>query len=434
MASKSNIKELPLGPAADEDMPSNPPPDGAPKKRGGARLIRITLGSLILLIAGWVFIPDMLFPISSNAVINAHVITLRAPIEGDVLSIDASAGRRVAKNEILVRLGNHRVDDAQLSALRAQQATLLEKIAALEQELIELQRIGQRLKTSSGEYRDAIGERYTALLAEANARLIARRAVAEEAAATLQRQQTLYSKQLSTLAALEAAQRAEIVALADLREAERAVERVKVEKHSAAQGIYFGDGYNNVPYTQQRGDEILLRGQALRSELRDSRIRLQETERQAAVEQQRLERLNLAELAAPAAGQVWLQLAAHGEYVTAGAPLLQILDTSRLFLMVSLDERHFDDIAVGDDAVVDLIASPKSLHGTVERVQGNEAKLDDSVLAVAAPPIKPREFLVVVNLDKAGFADESEIFNHVGRRAKVSFHKSDGPADTTPSP
>ncbi len=279
MASKSNIKELPLGTAADEDMPSNTPPAGAPKKRGGARLIRITLGSLILLIAGWVFIPDMLFPISSNAVVNAHVITLRAPIEGDVLSIAANAGRRVAKNEILVRLGNHRVDDAQLSALRAQQATLLEKIAALEQELIELQRIGQRLKTSSGEYRDAIGERYTALLAEANARLIARRAVAEEAAATLQRQQTLYSKQLSTLAALEAAQRAEIVALADLREAERAVERVKVEKHSAAQGIYFGDGYNNVPYTQQRGDEILLRGQALRSELRDSRIRLQETER-----------------------------------------------------------------------------------------------------------------------------------------------------------
>lgn len=434
MASKSNIKELPLGPAADEDTPPNTPPDGAPKKRGGARLIRITLGSLILLIAGWVFIPDLIFPISSNAVVNAHVITLRAPIEGDVLSIAASAGRRVAKNEILVRLGNNRVDDAQLSALRAQQATLLEKIAALEQELIELQRIGQRLKTSSGEYRDAIGERYTALLAEANARLIARRAVAEEAAATLQRQQTLYSKQLSTLAALEAAQRAEIVALADLREAERAVERVKVEKHSAAQGIYFGDGYNNVPYTQQRGDEILLRGQALRSELRDSRIRLQETERQAAVEQQRLERLNLAELAAPAAGQVWLQLAAPGEYVTAGAPLLQILDTSRLFLMVSLDERHFDDIAVGDDAVVDLIASRKSLHGTVERVQGNEAKLDDSVLAVAAPPIKPREFLVVVNLNKAGFADESEIFNQVGRRAKVSFHKSDGPADTAPSP
>ncbi|MEK7321509.1 MAG: HlyD family efflux transporter periplasmic adaptor subunit [Pseudomonadota bacterium] len=424
MASKSNIKGLPLGPVADEDTPATEPPHGVKKKLAGGRLIRIILGSSILLIAGWVFIPDLLFPISSNAVVNAHVITLRAPIEGDVLSITATTGGTVAKDEILIRLGNNRVDDTQLSALRAQRATLLEKIAALEQELAELQRISQRLKTSSGEYREAIGERYVALLAEANARLTARRAIAEEAAANLQRQQTLYIKRLSTLAALEAAQRSETVALADLREAERAVERVKVEKDSAAQGIYFGDGYNNVPYTQQRGDEILLRVQALRSELRDSQIRLKETERQATVEQQRLERRNYAELAAPAAGRLWLQLAANGEYVTAGAPLLQILDTSRLFLMVSLDERHFDDIAVGDDAVVDLVASQKSIHGTVERVQGNEAKLDDSVLAVAAPPIKPREFLVVVNLDKSKFADETEIFNQVGRRAKVSFHKS----------
>lgn len=397
---------------------------GLKRRFPNTRLVRLVVGLGIVLLAAWAYLPDLLFPISSNAVINGHVVTLRAPIGGEVLALPAAAGRPVAKDEVLIRLGNPRIDDSRLMALRAEQATLREKIAAIQHELAQLKGIERRLAGDSDQYRAAVGARYEALLAEAEARLAARRAIADEAGSALKRQQTLYAKRLTSLAALDAAVRAESVARAELHEAERAVERIRVEQRSAAQGIYFGDGYNNVPYTRQRGDEIQLRAQTLQSELSDARIRLKETEGQAALEQQRLGRLESAALAAPAAGRVWLPLAAHGEYVSAGAPLLQILDTSRLFLMVSLDERHFDDIAVGDLAVIDLVGAPKALEGRVERVQGNEAKVDDSVLAVAPPPLKPREFLVVVALDMRGFTDGGAAYNYVGRRAKVSFHKA----------
>lgn len=403
---------------------------GLKRRFPNTRLARLAVGAAIVLLAAWAYLPRLLFPISSNAVINGHVVTLRAPIGGEVLAMPSAAGRAVAKDEVLVRLGNPRIDNSQLAALRAQQATLREKIGAIQHELAQLKDLERRLNSDSGVYRDAVGARYEALLAEADARLAARRAVATEAAAALQRQQALYAKRLTTLAALDAAERTETVARAELHEAERAVERIRVEQRSAAQGIYFGDGYNNVPYTQQRSDEIQLRMQALQSALSDTRSRLRETERQAALEQQRLERLESAALAAPAAGRVWLELAAHGEYVSAGAPLLQILDSSRLFLMVSLDERYFDDIAVGDPAVVELVGAADALQGRVERVQGNEAKVDDLVLAVAPPPVKPREFRVVVALDMRGFADGADAYNHVGRRAKVSFRK--GPATGTP--
>lgn len=397
---------------------------GLKRRFPNTRLARLAVGAAIVLLAAWAYLPDLLFPISSNAVINGHVVTLRAPIGGEVLAIPAAAGRPVAKDEVLVRLGNPRIDDSRLTALRAEQATLREKIAAIQHELAQLQGLERRLAGDSDQYRAAVGVRYEALLAEAEARLAARRAVADEAGTALKRQQTLYAKRLTTLAALDAAKRAESVARAELHEAERAVERIRVEQRGAAQGIYFGDGYNNVPYTRQRSDEIQLRAQTLQSALSDARIRLKETEGQTTLEQQRLGRLDSAVLAAPAAGRVWLPLAAHGEYVSAGAPLLQILDTSRLFLMVSLDERHFNDIAVGDLAVIDLVGAPKALEGRVERVQGNEAKVDDSVLAVAPPPLKPREFLVVVALDMRGFADGGAVYNYVGRRAKVSFHKA----------
>ncbi len=399
--------------------------NGFKKKFPVSRFIRVTLGLAILLIGAWFFLPGLLFPISSNAVVNAHVITLRAPIAGEVSFVFSGPDRLIAKGDIVTRLENNRADDSQLSAMQAQQATLLEKIGAIEQELLELEQLERRLKISSAKYRRAIGSRYDAILAEAAARLSARRAIAGEAATNLQRQRALYTQRLTTLAALDAAEKTDRVAQADLREAEQTVERIRVEKNSASQGIYFGDGYNNVPYSQQRVDEIQLRAQALRSELRDARIRQKESERQIVVEQARLGRFTRAELPAPAAGRLWLQLTSNGEYVTAGAPLLQILDTSRLFLMVSLDERHFDDIAVGDLARVDLIGSGESLRGRVERIQGNESKVDESVLAVAPPPVKPREFLVVVNLNtKELLSKKTDIANQVGRRAKVTFGKS----------
>lgn len=425
MAKKLDAKILPtVGIVSYARLPQHEWLNALKNKFPVGRVIRVTLGLAILLIGAWFFIPGLLFPISSNAVVNAHVITLRAPVAGDVSFIFSGPDRPIAKGDVVIRLENNRVDDSQLSAMQAQQATLLEKSEAIELELLELGKLERRLKTSSAEYRRAVGNRYDALLAEAIARLSARRAIAGESAKNLQRQRTLYAKRLTTLAALDTAEKADRVAQADLDAAEQAVERIHVEKTSAAQGIYFGDGFNNVPYSQQRVDDIQLRTQALRSELRDARIRRKETERQIAVEQARLSRLTRAELQAPAAGRLWLQLATNGEYVPAGAPLLQILDTSRLFLMVSLDERHFDNITLGDLATVDLIGSGESLHGRVERIQGNESKVDESILAVAPPPVKPREFLVMVSLNTRELSEKTEIANQVGRRAKVTFGKS----------
>lgn len=425
MTKKLDVKSSPtVGVASDAPLPPPPWLNGLKKKFPISRFLRITAGLAILLIGAWFFIPGLLFPISSNAIVNAHVITLRAPIAGDVSFMFSIPDRPIAQGDIVTRLENNRVDNSQLSTMQAQQITLQEKSKAIEGELLELQKLEGRLKTSSTEYRRAVGNRYDALLAEASARLSARRAIAGESVKNLQRQRALYAKRLTTLAALDAAEKADHVAQADLQEAEQAVERIHAEKTSAAQGIYFGDGFNNVPYSQQRTDDIQLRIQALRSELRETRIREQETGRQAAVEQARLNRLTRAELAAPAAGRLWLQLATTGEYVTAGAPLLQILDTSRLFLMVSLDERHFDDIAIGDRATVELIGSGGSFYGKVERIQGNESKVDESVLAVAPPPVKPREFLVVVSLNTQDLSKKTGVANQVGRRAKVTFDQS----------
>ncbi len=131
------------------------------------------------------------------------------------------------------------------------------------------------------------------------------------------------------------------------------------------------------------------------------------------------------ELVAPNNGRIWLRLVGEGEHVIAGTPMLQIADLSRLFLIVSLDERYFDDVNIGDTASIDLIGSTNDFHGRVERMQGRKSTLPESMLAVTQPNSDKNDFLVFVNMDINDFKDDSEIFNQVGRRAKVTFHKED---------
>lgn len=231
MTGKLDAKKSPrVGAVSDARLPQQEWLNGLKQKFPVSRFIRVSIGLAILLIGAWFFLPGLLFPISSNAVVNAHVITLRAPIAGDVSFMFSGTDRPIAKGDIVTRLENNRVDDSQLSAMQAQQATLQEKIGAIEQELLELEQLEHRLKTSSTKYRRAVGSRYDAILAEGIARLSARRAIAGEAAKNLQRQRALYAKRLTTLAALDTAEKTDRVAQADLHEAEQAVERIHIEK------------------------------------------------------------------------------------------------------------------------------------------------------------------------------------------------------------
>jgi len=390
-----------------------------------ARIARIVIGVVVICLALWAFVPGMIYPISSNAIVNAQVMTIRAPIQGEVTKIPSAETLAIKKGDIIARIEDSRIDRSKLAALMADRATLHETILALEQEVKELEHFLTRLEKSGKAYYQSVNKHYQVMKAEKEAKLVAQQAILKDSQSKLARQAALFSKGLTTKAQLDAALRDDAVAHADLVVIEREIERVKVELDGAKEGVYFGDGFNNVPYSQQRSDEIELRQQTIISKLRDANIRVREIARQIKVEEERLAHISESELIAPNNGRIWVRLVGEGEHVTAGTPMLQIADLSRLFLIVSLDERYFDDVTIGDSASIDLIGSPYDFHGRVERLQGRKSTLPESMLAVAQPNTDKNDFLVFVNLNINGFKDDSEIFNQVGRRAKVTFHKED---------
>lgn len=390
-----------------------------------ARIARIVIGVVVICLALWAFVPGMIYPISSNAIVNAQVMTIRAPIQGEVTKILSAETLAIKKGDIIARIEDSRIDRSKLAALMADRATLHETILALEQEVKELEYFLTRLEKSGKAYYQSVNKHYQVMKAEKEAKLVAQQAILKDSQSKLARQTALFSKGLTTRAQLDAALRDDAVAHADLVVIEREIERVKVELDAAKDGVYFGDGFNNVPYSQQRSDEIGLRQQTVVSKLRDANIRVREVARQIKVEKERLAHVSESELIAPNNGRIWLRLVGEGEHVTAGTPMLQIADLSRLFLIVSLDERYFDDVSIGDSASIDLIGSPHDFHGRVERLQGRKSTLPESMLAVAQPNTDKNDFLVFVTMDINDFKDDSKIFNQVGRRAKVTFHKED---------
>jgi len=394
----------------------------------GARIMRIIIGVGVIALALWTFVPGIIYPISSNAIVNAQVMTIRAPIQGEVTVILSTEGQAISKGELVAHIKNGRVDRSKLAALMADHTTLHESMLALEQEIKELEVFLIHLKDSGNAYRRSVNKYYQVLTAEKEAKLLARQAIAKDSSSRLARQIALFSKGLTSRAELDAVSRDNAVARAELLTSQREIERVKVELDGAKQGIYFGDGFNNVPYSQQRSDEIALRKQTVVSKLRDANIRTRELARQVDIEKKRLTATGSAELMTPSGGHVWLRLVGEGEHISAGTSMMQIADISRLFLVVSLDERYFEDVSNGDVANVDLIGSTESLNGKVERVQGSQSKLPERMLAVAQPTLNKNDFLVFVKLDTSGFKSDSEIFNQIGRRAKVTFHKNNSPS------
>ncbi len=391
----------------------------------GARITRIVIGISVVFLALWAFVPGMIYPISSNAIVNAQVMTIRAPIQGEVTKILSAETQTIKKGELIARIEDSRIDRSKLAALMADHATLHETILALEQEDKDLQHFLTRLEVNGEAYYQSVNKHYQVMKAEKEAKLAAQQAILKDTSSKLAREAALFNKGLTTRAELDAALRDDAVARAELVVIEREIERVKVELDGAKQGVYFGDGFNNVPYSQQRSHEIELRQQTVMSKLRDANIRVHEIERQIRIEEERLAHISESELVAPNNGRIWLRLVGEGEHVIAGTPMLQIADLSRLFLIVSLDERYFDDVNIGDTASIDLIGSTNDFHGRVERMQGRKSTLPESMLAVTQPNSDKNDFLVFVNMDINDFKDDSEIFNQVGRRAKVTFHKED---------
>lgn len=130
---------------------------------------------------------------------------------------------------------------------------------ALARQIKSLEATRASLKTRMEGYRHGTIARLSAQLREAEALHNIYKARLAQSNDALDRQQQLRTKGYASQANFDAATALAAVARNDVAASAARVDRIRVELDSAKKGIFIGDGRDDVPYSQQRDDEIMLR-------------------------------------------------------------------------------------------------------------------------------------------------------------------------------
>lgn len=318
------------------------------------RLLRIGLGVFLLALFGYAMIPGVFFSQASAGRVNADLVTLRAPIDGQISFGEAKIGARVVRGQALAVLRDPPERDVRLANLQAQSAALTERIGGLEQQIAALDPILQRLGGDSRNFRIAVINSLTAQVAEAEARVRQAEANARLLDAQFKRIEPLAEKGYASRADFDRRRAEADVGQADLAAQRKTLDRVRQEREAADRGIYLTDSYNNAPYSQQRRDEVELQRLGLANRKTELDAERAQVERQIEAEQRRRQQAGEASITAPVDGLLWRQLESEGATINASAPLLQIADCSRIFFEVLRDRRADETLSIGDSANVEF--------------------------------------------------------------------------------
>lgn len=397
---------------------TSPQPEARPgRSRLRSRLTKSLLGLALVAIAGWMPAQRLFEVQSVEAVVNAPIVTVRAPIAGVVGAglADISIGQTVDAGTPLAALANPRANRDRLDTAIAELGAAGEErdaLAARQESLIALR---ADLATQLAAFRSNRLRQIDARIAETDARIAGAEAVATNAVRERQRKETLLESGFTAGTVLEDVKRDSAVAAAAADEARAARAALIVERDALRDGSYLGDSYNDQPRSAQRIDEIDQQLAAISADLQRQESRLARAE--AAVKRERgaYALVRAAELDAPVGGRVWEVFTAPGEQVTAGQPLFSLLNCSQTLVTAAVSEAVYNTLSVGMPAEFHYREGGAPVAGHVVQLSGVAAA--SSNLAIMASALKKETYRVAVALDGAPGGKQCPI----GRTGRVVF-------------
>ncbi|WP_114377379.1 HlyD family secretion protein [Elioraea thermophila] len=393
------------------------------------RFSRILLGVGLLGAAAAAGLPHLTHRISTAAVVNADLVRLSAPIAGVA---DAAlpqpgtvlpAGTEVVLVHRLVPEERERFRLAQeLESVRAQIDRLNETLAVLAAHEREVTERGRKLVAAAEQV--LLRER-----AEAAAARHAARARASQAAVELAHAEEMHRRGLFAAPRVEAARAALAAAESEEEALTARIARIEAQIGALAIGVHLRDGYNDVPYSVQQRDRILIMREAALDRLAEAQARERVLVAALAVEEEAARRRAAFSQRIETPMLVWQRHVAPGAPVGAGETLLDLVRCDRLFVEVSLPDRAFAAVGPGETARVRLPGG-LALEGGVTALRGAGARASRSLAAAELPGEPGARLTVRVALP----ADAAERLAHpsdgsfcgIGRLAEVSFPAGPG--------
>jgi len=373
---------------------------------------RVALGVVIVCVAIWVIVNEQMSGASSDATINARLVTVRAPVAGELAMPDRGLGTRVERGEVLANLRDPLVDGVRLDDLVFERALAAAAVARFAELMDETRRIMERLELRADRFRiERIAEIETRLaFARARLETLEEAGIPNDVGGDV----SLALEEDGIRQPLEPR-----LPTLWINYARERVETLEIALRAAREGVFLGDGYNDAPNAEQRLTELESELSAQATQLAEAEATVMAFTAREDAERRRVNRFGGAELAAPVAGLFWEALAAHGEALQRGDPVARVLDCGSTMVTLSVTEAIFNRLSIGAAAVFRPRGSRETFDGTVERLAGAGAATVYRNLAIAPSQRHLERYDVTLSMPR--LRADPELGCAVGRTGRVFF-------------
>jgi multidrug resistance efflux pump len=385
---------------------------------------RVVLASVLLGVSAWAFVPYFEYRIAPSAFINAELLRVTAPITGRLTENLPRKGEFINQPEKVTLIASMMTDRGHLLDLERQYVASKDSAEVARKQLDEIAVFDAELAKRNDAYRSGMISRLTHEVEEADAERTGCLAEAHQRIEVGSRMQALVDAGTSSQIRAAEAIATQAATSTRCRMAEARFQRLKGELSAAQDGVFLGNGANDVPYSQQQRDRLVLRRQELQTVRLQETLRIEQLTAEITEERNRLARVDHYDLTLPPSHVVWSVAASPGSAVVEGQTLVDFADCEHRFVVVDLPERDFEQIKAGDPAAVRLIGSNEWVEGKVRQVRGSAARADDRLLAAQVPTTGPGNITIEVSLVRGMTPADGNGFCDIGRMAEVRFQRS----------
>ncbi|KAM3102336.1 HlyD family secretion protein [Phormidesmis sp. 146-12] len=372
-----------------------------------------------------------------NAIVNARITRVRAPIPGQFNAVYTTPGMQVKAGQILARIKPNMQQEQSITALQAERQANLAQLTAAEQalaqtqqQIAQLRQTGTTVVAADSAIAAAGVEAKRSDIDEARAAVNQARAVhqryASLAADGAIAQSVVDEKKLGIDTAEAALKRAE----ATLQQSQTALNATQSGTQSSASGLSVSDQQAQLGQVIQTQSSLIatLKAQGDRLNQQLSQMQSQFSDKQDFV------------VSAPFSGVIYSVTSEQSEQVNQLEPVMTILDCQNLWVEGVVTAQQASQINTRQSVQVSLSGESAPLSGTVELMQavGNTPvpsansqgtdHLNVTQLQALTPPIKAdlagqALMRVIVRIQPTAKVSQPQEFCGVGQIAQVTFTK-----------
>ena len=384
--------------------------------------IKRLIGLAVLLIAIVVIVPAMANFQSVNAIINTRYVAIKSPIDGSLEGFSKMPGQAVDDGEELLRINNTRLRESAINEMEVEQKTLAERGLGLQQHLKNLRELQKELQNRVLVHRSHDLLRLEEQLSQAHLEKKTQESLIREQLVLTQRNKLLMKDNFISPAQLEAAQYALEVAQSRLEIFQARIKLLETEKQAVQNFVYLGEGRNDVPYTQQRLDDIRLQITDVTARQRENAQRSSDVQLQIHKEREKMALSQRASIRSPSAGVLWRKYGNNGTDVVTGAELAHVIHCENLFLDVAVPESSLESFEIGKTVQYRLMGSTKWLTGSIDAATGNGNNLQDVTLAAQLNREK-KDARIFVKIQASDLDKPAQNLCYVGRQVDVKVQR-----------